>query len=303
MLVAELASPGIFGSSAPASYGALGARLVHACLAPVLLLLAEAALRSHRRLAPAERSSGAWRIGLGSGLVAMWLWSMAPWWLLVDQTRERVMRRSEAAAQEGLSVIARCAATYADAHPDLGFPATLAALGPDGARCLDAGTAAGTVGGYRLVFTLGVAGAAGAVRAYVACAQPIDTRESSVFTYVIDEHATIARGVPGDVAAIEAGTPLDCAATWFYDNQAERGIKHCVLEWAAAHPEAGYPPSLRAVGPDGTGCLELLGARPLSADALAAFESAFEYRAEEPDAHGVVRDFTLRPRPPAQAAN
>jgi hypothetical protein len=93
---------------------------------------------------------------------------------------------------------------------------------------------------------------------------------------------TIVRGVPGDVAAVEAGTPLGCAATWFYDNQVERGIKHCVIEWAATHPEAGYPPNLRAVGPEGTGCLELIGA-PLSADVVAGFESGSEYRAAEPD--------------------
>ena len=306
VLVVEVASPGILGDSAsPTSYGALAARVVHAGLAPVLLLLVEAALRSHRQLAPAERSAGAWRIGLGSGLVAMWLWSMAPWWLLVDHTRERAMRGSEAAAQESLAQIGRCAAVYAGARPDLGFPTTLAALGPDGARCLDAGTTAGTVAGYRLTLTAGVGDAAGAVHVYVACAQPIDTRESSVFTYVADEGSATARGVPGDVAAIEAGTPLGCAATWFYDNQVERGIKHCVLEWAAAHPEAGYPPSLGAVGPDGTGCLELFNAPILSGsgDALAGFERGFEYRAATPDAHGVVRDFTLRAKPPVPAAN
>lgn len=86
--------------------------------------------------------------------------------------------------------------------------------------------------------------------------------------------------------ASESSSELDYAA-----RRAGGQIHRCAKEYAAKDRSRGYPGSLSALGPDGSGCLPADVARGRSRTHL------FSYLPALPDHSGVVRDFTVCARP------
>jgi hypothetical protein len=113
---------------------------------------------------------------------------------------------SQASAAGSLRTLNQCAEAYKAAHPDEGFPATLASLGPAGSRCIDKPLAAGEKAGYKFAYTPGARDGRGRVTAYAATARPIRygyngdvsffTDESGVLRVVWEDRPPTARDPP-----------------------------------------------------------------------------------------------------------
>jgi hypothetical protein len=114
---------------------------------------------------------------------------------------------SQAAAAASLRTLNQCAQAYKDAHPDEGFPATLASLGPAGSRCIDERLAAGEKSGYKIAYTPGARDENGRVSAYAATAQPIRYGYNGDANFFTDESGVL-RGVWKDRPATARDPPL-----------------------------------------------------------------------------------------------
>ena len=111
----------------------------------------------------------------------------------------------EKSAVSALHKINECAAAYATAHAEQGYPASLSAMGPAGGGCLSAQVALGEWQGYRFTYTAAV-DPGGRVTTYAASGRPISYGESGNKSFYTDESGKI-RFTPDNRGAI-AGDPL-----------------------------------------------------------------------------------------------
>jgi hypothetical protein len=274
---------------AHASGAAIAHGLAAGLLVPIQILLADACRRALPRLGSTERlSPPLLAVAVAAPAVLRALMTLMGVASGTDWDAVRAQQEGEAAARAAVDAVVRCASEHAARLPARGFPAALPDFGPGGLGCLDAEAAAGRLPHYRLEYLPGVPDAAGRVPRFAVCARPLDVRRGGVHTIVSDASGRVAEYVPRTAADLGAGRALPCADTWFAassdGSDGRRGVEHCLLRWAATHPERGYPPALREIGPLGDACLPAEAASSL--DGLG-------YAPAPPGADGVVRDFTL----------
>jgi hypothetical protein len=250
-------------------------------------LLAGAAWRARAALDATARGDGLLlALGLVTPLLFLLLAGAVLRGVAESSASAHDRRAHERAAREIVESVVRCAQEHAERNPARGYPPAQDPLAPGDRGCMQAVAAAGRASHYRVAYLPGVADAAGRVSRFVVCARPEDVRRGGVRTIVSDESGRVASYVPRRPEDFETGRALPCADVWFLgENDLRRGIEHCLLRWAAEHPESGYPPSLREVGPLGDACV------PPEIDARLGYAPA------APDARGVIRDFALDTRP------
>jgi hypothetical protein len=99
-------------------------------------------------------------------------------------------RGNEARAVRSIREIQTCAARFAARHPERGYPASLAEMGPAGDACLDEQLAGGRKNSYVFVYAPGRAAPTGRVVGYTIHAHPIHF-EQGVLKYFSNETAVI----------------------------------------------------------------------------------------------------------------
>ena len=227
------------------------------------------------------------RIGAEPLLVAV---VAAPGWELRDRALEMDARRERHASVRALvETVRRCADAWREAHPQRGYPRSLAEVGPQGDGCLDAGVVSGSPFNYRIHYQAGPPDASGAAHIYSICAQPTDFPTTRAVTYVGDED-----GIFPPMEAQSGDQPTSCGRAWGPGSYhiAARIVKYCLIESAAANLAAGYPKEPKELSAEGSGCLPA-DFRP---DAEGAIEAPFDRLRYRPKAAGQgapVRGFEL----------
>ena len=84
-----------------------------------------------------------------------------------------------------------CASSYAQAHPEQGYPRSLSAMGPAGTGCLDKEVAKGQRDRYRFLYSPGPADATGQIATYWITAGPVRFGSSGVRNFFSDESGRI----------------------------------------------------------------------------------------------------------------
>jgi hypothetical protein len=275
--------------------GLLGLPPVQAfLLIPVLAVssfAAASALRSRHAVTPAVVIAG-----LAALVVPILFWTA---WrhATKGQARQqgeesRQVTMNEIAANRHVWRIAECARQHALEHPEAGYPSSLDAVGAAGAGCLVGQVA--NAPGYDVWYTPGLRDGSGRIRLFTICARPTSYAKTGRETYVEDERAE-RRGV-GPSRPDRPTDSLSCAAAWPQEfGYFRSGVKHCVLRYAAEHPDRGYPDRIAEVGPAGSGCLgvEGRGIFAIEGDALKVGRSQYIYLPGRRDASGRITGFSI----------
>lgn len=251
----------------------------------IQLPLGAAARKARQALAPEDRAREAW--GVAWGLPLMIAGGIAAGITGVNysnQWRINNIYSNEEAARQALERVAGCLKPLAGSGA--GYPASLAALGPAGSKCLDARTAAGTLAGHRLSYWSGAPDAAGKVRLYSLCAEALNYRKSSWRTYVADESSPATFLEPHE----QMLDPYTCSQVWTSDPV--RRAKHCIVVYAAK--TGSYPRTLDEVS-GATGCLSPapVESTRIPPKGFHSGDNTIGYRPAAPDAQGRVTAFEL----------
>jgi hypothetical protein len=113
---------------------------------------------------------------------------------------------NQARAVRSIRQIHTCAARFAARHPERGYPASLAQMGPAGDECIDTQLAGGQKNSYVFVYTPGTAAPTGRALGYTIHARPIHFEEG-VVKYFSNETAVV-RWTAEDREASGADPPL-----------------------------------------------------------------------------------------------
>ena len=191
--------------------------------------------------------------------------------------------KRHAAVTRTVDQIRDCVERYAASYPDRGVPVSLQQLGPNGEQCLTAAIAVGQDWGYQFSYLAGVPNAAGIVQMYSLCARPTKFPSDGKETLVANQHSgTRVR------AREEPGVTDSYSCVEAYD-EAVAGIEHCAMTYAAAHPQAGYPPTLGDV----RGCMMTSGSSDFRTHSIRKDEHRYTYIAGPPDERGVIAQFEI----------
>lgn len=107
------------------------------------------------------------------------------------------MAANEASAVGSLRTITTSAITYSSTHPDIGFPAALADLGPAGDNLIDAQLAGGNKSGYLFTYAITTASpcptCVGGVHndAFSLCADPTSPDRTGNRNFFTDESGVV----------------------------------------------------------------------------------------------------------------
>jgi hypothetical protein len=115
--------------------------------------------------------------------------------------------------------IQRCALQYAEQHPDAGFPPAVAAMGPDGTKCLAHDDVAAEHTGYTVLYVPAPAEEDGRIPSFVVRGTANSDPRAGIFSVWGDSSATLRRGyvvgdemsVPGDGIPVQLQSIRDCA--------------------------------------------------------------------------------------------
>lgn len=124
---------------------------------------------------------------LGVFLIVLVLASSA----VVPGTLRSRQAAMEASAARSLKTLGACAAAYREGHPQQGFPASLAMLGPEGQNCINEELATGVGWHYEISYTPGTPDAGGHINDYVTSARPLKDVRSGQMSYYSDESGVI----------------------------------------------------------------------------------------------------------------
>ncbi len=113
----------------------------------------------------------------------------------------------EASAAGSLRTLGACAAAYREGHPQQGFPASLAMLGPEGQNCINEELATGVRREYEFSYTPGTPDAGGHINDYVTSARPLEYGRYGQMSYYADESGVI-RMTSKDRAATAEDPPI-----------------------------------------------------------------------------------------------
>lgn len=252
-----------------------------------LQLILGLAARSARQALPAEqRLPGGWQTGWALPLViAVGIAAGIKGVDTYHRSSIDNIYRNEDAARQALDRVATCLKQRVENGS--GIPASLAALGPAGTKCLDERTAAGTLPGHRLLYWFGAPDSMGKVRLFSLCAEVSNYPKSAWRTYVADESS---KATYVEVQE-KMRDPYTCSQAWMGDPL--RRAKHCIVAYAAKN--GSYPRTLEEVGSGATSCLA-----PSPLDDTRITHSGFKtkdadvsYRPAAADAQGRITAFEL----------
>ena len=217
------------------------------------------------------------------GLVVPWIYRGGISRVLASPETEAAVAERRAVLTRTLDHVRGCIDKYEASHPDRGFPAGLQQLGPDGEHCLAAGIAGGEDAGYQFTYFPGIANAAGTIQIYSLCARPARFPSAGRDTFVVNPRAGTKLRRPDRPDATDSYT---CAAA--YDDGVAT-IEHCAVEYAAAHPQTGYPATLADVH----GCVMTSGATDVRTHSIQKSDFRYMYIAGAPDDRGVIARFEI----------
>lgn len=217
------------------------------------------------------------------GFAVPWIYKGGISRVLASPETEAELAEHRAAITRTLDQVRGCIEKYEASHPDRGFPAGLQLLGPNGEQCLAAGIASGQEGGYQFTYFPGVANAAGTIQIYSLCARPTRFPSTGRDTLVASPRTGTKLGGPGQLDGADSYT---CAQA--YDDGVA-GIQHCVVEYAAAHPQSGYPATLADVH----SCVTTSGASDVRSHSIQKNGVRYMYIAGAPDERGVIARFEI----------
>ena len=216
----------------------------------LLLVVAVLATRLARGVPREARTTWGWLASFGSTIAYALIVTAT-----VSSSNARMARQGAISGANSenarlvVETIARCAAGYAEQYPDRGYPTSLADLTGGASPCVSAAVAAGEADGYRYHYLPAIPDASGAVRGYNACAEPVKYAATGSYTIVVDQTGTS----PGLQSPSGTRGGISCRGAWSRDYV--KAIRYCAAEYAAAHPDKGYPATLGLIGPKGSGCL------------------------------------------------
>jgi len=238
-----------------------------------------AALAAWWKLPAAERPARAWAIGIALPVVYAAL-GFAGYFGYLYQHKLTLQQAAanDSAAALAIKRAADCLASHRDAHAG-SFPGSLDAVGP----CLG-GDARSVFAGYRVSYIPALPDDRGRVGVYSLCAEAQGVGKTGWHTYVADEQGS-ARALEFDTERLSAPS---CGGAWGSDLL--RGVKHCVVAYAAKNPREGYPASLLQLSDQGNRCLrQAEGLRHLDANSASTHESVVGYRPGAAEGGRVVR--------------
>ena len=217
------------------------------------------------------------------GLVVPWIYKGGISKVLASPETEAAVAERRTVLTRTLDQVRGCIDKYEASHPDRGFPAALQQLGPDGEHCLGAGIAGGQEAGYQFTYFPGVANAAGAIQIYSLCARPATFPSGGRDTVVASPRAGTKLRGPDRPDATDSYTCADA-----YD-EALAAIEHCAVEYAAAHPQTGYPATLADVH----SCVMTSGVSDVRTHSIQKNGLRYMYIAGAPGERGVIARFEI----------
>jgi hypothetical protein len=218
------------------------------------------------------------------GVVVTWLYLGATSRVLASPEPESAaVKEHRAALTRTIDQARDCIDKYEASHPDRGFPAGLQQLGPGGESCLSAGIAGGQDGGYQFSYFPGVPNASGVIHVYSLCARPAKFPSNGKDTLVASPRTGTKVRTRGERDAADSYSCGDA-----YDD-AVALIEHCAVAYAAAHPQAGYPPTLTDV----QSCVTTSGVSDLRTYSIQKSGLRYMYIAGAPDERGVITRYEI----------
>jgi hypothetical protein len=268
--------------------------LMMVLMIPVQIALIAVSGRALYRLPPETRHPLVWPSGLAAGVIYAGV-AVSLFYVLQSRYQQHGhdVAQHDRAAEQTLAEIIRCAQAYRTRHPEKGFPAGLAALGPGQDGCLAAGIVSGEDQGYRFTYAPGLPDANGQIRIYSVVAQPAGYMETGSRFFASDESGRVA-GATGTLS----GPAMTAAETWWNHSAGlVLGVKHCALLAAMQQPARGYPAALADLGPSGTGCLKSgLIITQVDRNEIRTHYQTVAYLGGPPDAQGRTIEFAIYSR-------
>jgi Sel1 repeat len=268
--------------------------LMMVLMIPVQIALVTVSGRALYRLPPTMRNPIVWPSGLAIGVIYAAV-AVSLFYGLQSRYQQHGhdVSKNDRTAEQTIAEITRCAQAYRANHPEEGFPASLAALGPGQDSCLSAGIVSGEDQGYRFAYAPGLPDAKGQIRIYSVVAQPAGYMETGSRFFASDDNGQVA-GASGTLS----GPAMTAPETWWnHSSGLVLGIRHCALLAAAQQPERGYPAALADLGPSGTGCLASgLIIKEVDENELRSHYQTVAYLSGMPDEQGRVATFSIYSR-------
>jgi hypothetical protein len=222
----------------------------------------------------------------GLGLAAM-PWLIGGFQQVSPPSVDRVVSNDRQASRV-VRDIRRCLVGHKAKHG--GFPASLTQLDTAGPDC---GTSRDVrddqVAGHRLIYVPALRDGEGHIPTFTLCARPLKLGTTGSAT-IVDDEATFPEAFSVDVT----GRDVSCVQGWItspWHSAHIAAIRHCVLSFAAAHPQQGYPAQASQLGPSGDGCLVVGGRLSLTRDVLRwdhYDDGSYAYLPGPPDAQGRI---------------
>jgi putative pyrroloquinoline-quinone binding quinoprotein len=193
-------------------------------------------------------------------------------------------------AEQLARVIAECTNLYAKAHTDQGYPSTLQQISSAGDKC--AQTVAALEGGdVRVNYSPALRDASGRVPAFAVCAEPVTVAPGANAKFFDDLGEIPANAWVGrchdkvfvDIRLFRSNLPAEAYA---------RRLKYCAFDFAAQHPDRGYPAELAEIETCATADRVTRDAQTLRFDGA----PVIEYKASAPDSSGRTTSFLLEHR-------
>jgi putative pyrroloquinoline-quinone binding quinoprotein len=143
--------------------------------------------------------------------------------------------------------IADCANQYAKTHADAGYPSTLQELATASDKCAQEVAGLEKAADAHVNYTPALRDDSGRVRAFAVCAEPVATGPGANATFFDDLGEISIREWNGgrchDAVAVD---PELFKSRWEAEAYARR-IKYCAFDYAAQHPDRGYPEQLSSL--------------------------------------------------------
>ncbi len=207
---------------------------------------------------------------------------------LINGSRRRM------AARGTIESISRCLSAYAAANPQAGYPPSLTPLGPVGSGCLTPAGIAGESDGFGIAYVAGLPHTDGAIHIYSMCARPLQYRPG-METLTIDETGDILSGQPRRIAFPPTDSaPCAQMSSSSMTDGTIRGIRHCVIAYAARYPERGYPERLTDIARSGDPCIvEGFPDNYHHGDSVGDASARYTYLGGLPDGQGRITTFSI----------
>ncbi|HWF90950.1 MAG TPA: hypothetical protein VN684_01640 [Terriglobales bacterium] len=187
LLVSSLALLFWMGTS-PFLFIIFAISIIPLLLVPLLIVCLKASSSMTKQVGP-QWSGRAFGLGFFGTLILGILsgWSLAS---SRDQS-QRMVALDPSIMAPNILAIDKCSIQYAGAHPNLGYPKSLARIGPTGNQCLTEDLAQGVFKGYRIRYTPDPNDATGSISGYQLDASQVSSEDSAASNLSSDESGRI----------------------------------------------------------------------------------------------------------------